>query len=506
MYAFNLWDDANSYFTMGRSMLRGYVPYRDLFDQKGIYLYSIYALASLFSSTSFIGVYVMEIIAAFLSLLALFMILRMYLGGGFMSYVFTSLLGTVIYTSVCFYWGGSAEEFLFPWICWGLYLSVSYFYKYYPEPMSYGRVLLGGILAGLVFNIKFNSLGFFFAWMMMVFVADLLGGRAIAKAFISCFVFLFGMVFITIPAIIYFALNNALDDWLYVYLYKNIFEYSKSLSIAERIAAVWDIMTDHVYSNPICYLLIFVGAVYFTVAFISYLFTERKGGFINRSDFFVKEKVIEYINIVCLLGFLILVIFAGGVTLMYYPFPINAFCVFGAVAVGKLIKGLNKLLHWYMGRKASDYGIFLTKGQSVFALIVVQVLCTVIIFTTSMNVEAMSLKKKDLWLYKFRDYIASSGVDKPKLINMHGFDMGLYTVTDSDPVCYYYQTQTLNLEEVLDYQYSYITDGKVDFVVSACEIGDDIMENYTLVMQDTLDINGMHKEYYLYERNDLLGE
>ena len=64
LYVFNLCDDANSYFTMGKSMFRGFVPYRDLFDQKGILLYFIYGLSSLMSATTFRGVFVMEIIAA----------------------------------------------------------------------------------------------------------------------------------------------------------------------------------------------------------------------------------------------------------------------------------------------------------------------------------------------------------------------------------------------------------------------------------------------------------
>ena len=33
LYVFNLWDDANSYFTVGKCIFRGFVPYRDLFDQ-----------------------------------------------------------------------------------------------------------------------------------------------------------------------------------------------------------------------------------------------------------------------------------------------------------------------------------------------------------------------------------------------------------------------------------------------------------------------------------------
>ncbi|MFR8175686.1 MAG: hypothetical protein ACLVB5_00440 [Christensenellales bacterium] len=35
LYAANFWTDTNIYFTIGRGMTRGLMPYRDLFDHKG---------------------------------------------------------------------------------------------------------------------------------------------------------------------------------------------------------------------------------------------------------------------------------------------------------------------------------------------------------------------------------------------------------------------------------------------------------------------------------------
>ena len=39
LYPCNDWNDANSYFSMGKALFNGRVPYRDIFDQKGMYLY-----------------------------------------------------------------------------------------------------------------------------------------------------------------------------------------------------------------------------------------------------------------------------------------------------------------------------------------------------------------------------------------------------------------------------------------------------------------------------------
>ena len=53
LFPFNPWDDANCFFTLGRGIIHGLVPYRDLYEQKGPLLYFIYALAALISEKSF---------------------------------------------------------------------------------------------------------------------------------------------------------------------------------------------------------------------------------------------------------------------------------------------------------------------------------------------------------------------------------------------------------------------------------------------------------------------
>lgn len=60
LYPMNDWVDVNCFFTVGRGMTHGLVPYQDLYDQKGPLLYSIYALAALISEQSFLGVFVIE--------------------------------------------------------------------------------------------------------------------------------------------------------------------------------------------------------------------------------------------------------------------------------------------------------------------------------------------------------------------------------------------------------------------------------------------------------------
>ena len=64
LYPFNPWDDVNVFFTLGRGIKHGLVPYKDIFDHKGPLLYFIYFLAVLISEKSFVGVWLIECIAA----------------------------------------------------------------------------------------------------------------------------------------------------------------------------------------------------------------------------------------------------------------------------------------------------------------------------------------------------------------------------------------------------------------------------------------------------------
>jgi len=63
LYPFNNWADANISFTMGKGMMNGKVLYRDLFDHKGPYMYLLFGLGYLISNTSFLGIFIFQIIS-----------------------------------------------------------------------------------------------------------------------------------------------------------------------------------------------------------------------------------------------------------------------------------------------------------------------------------------------------------------------------------------------------------------------------------------------------------
>ena len=72
IYPFNVWDDTNVYFTLGRGILKGFVPYRDLYEQKGPLFLFLYAISALISNRTFTGLWIIESI--FASIFAVFSI------------------------------------------------------------------------------------------------------------------------------------------------------------------------------------------------------------------------------------------------------------------------------------------------------------------------------------------------------------------------------------------------------------------------------------------------
>ena len=79
LYPINVWGDANCLLTVGRVMKAGGVVYRDIYEQKGPTLYLLHMIAACMSDSSFLGVYVLEVLsfAAALCLACRMMLRRM---------------------------------------------------------------------------------------------------------------------------------------------------------------------------------------------------------------------------------------------------------------------------------------------------------------------------------------------------------------------------------------------------------------------------------------------
>ena len=481
LYPCNNWDDANSYFSVGKSIFHGKLPYRDVFDQKGILLYFLYGICYLISHTTFKGVFLMECILAVFDLWGAYRILGLYVKKT-TAMVLAPLPLALVMSSYSFYWGGSAEEICLPFLTWGLYLGLRYFKEDYPDKAMDSRTLLvTGVLAGVVANIKFTVLGFFFAWMMWVAFSCLIR-RDWKRAFTSCGIFLGGMAIPFLPGLIYFGVQGVLYDWYWGYVYINVFLYSNldgtGPSVGERIYILAKILYWLIRKNGIYYLAIIPG--------MAAVFLEKK------------QKWMTRLFPPVLFGFLFLGIYIGGSELPYYALPLGVFTVFGFVLLGKVLEwGIRRWRTTGMQRSETEkkHRGEVLKGCGMTAAVL---LCMLIVYGNSMNISFMKVKQEDIFLYRFKEIVEQS--EHPTLLNIGCLDAGLYTVCDIVPTCQWFQTQTINSDMVYQEQERYIREGQTEYVLARDNYPEVIWEKYELASEEVFDDGNYVSTYYLFRR------
>lgn len=466
LYPYNNWDDANSYFSMGKALFNGRVIYRDVLDQKGPFLYFVYGLAYLISHTTFRGVFLMELILATVFLYYAKKSIELYVTSGIV-YAVLPVLAAVVYSSVSFYWGGSAEEIELPFFGIGLYLLL----KHYKEKETFFQkkdIFISGLCAGVILLIKFNSLGFFAAWMLAVVVGRVLKGQW--KEMISdCLVFLGGMLLPSIPWVLYFAINKSLFYWYRGYIFYNVFVYSdlsdQAMTLGVRIYNLAKLLYWQIIVNIRYFIFIILGVLS--------LFASKK------------RTIGEKLAVLGLCIFTFLGIYIGGVDLMYYSLPLSVFTILGMIPVGQALERI--LLHKFWKKIVVVVSVALLLGSLFFAN------------AYSMNTEYRKTTKEESYLYQLSQAIPEA--EDNTLLNIGCFDAGLYTVTGIVPNCYWFQTQTILYDQVRSEQQSYIENHQVKYVLSRGE-NPEYIENagYELICQVPAKLNQeLDTMFYLYK-------
>ena len=222
LYAANFWTDTNIYFTIGRGMTRGLMPYRDLFDHKGPLLFMLYALGAAISDTSFIGVFILEALSLAAAVYAGWRTVSLF-GEGRLTLLSMPILAAVVCCCTAFTQGGSAEEFALPALAAGVYLALALMAR--PGEADGRRALGFGAAAGWVFLIKYTDIGLF-AGLGIGLLAFVWRREGLGRALVSAGRMLLGALLVCAPVAAYLAANGALAACVEVYFIQNLFDYS----------------------------------------------------------------------------------------------------------------------------------------------------------------------------------------------------------------------------------------------------------------------------------------
>lgn len=474
LYVINNWSDANCYFTIGKSMLSGKIYYLDLFDQKGPLLFFYHTIAALISYNSFIGVFLIEVISYAFFLYYAYKLLNLFLKENTCFYILP-IISFLILTLPAFSYGDSAEEFCLPFLMFSLYELIS-FLKSNKNIPTYKMFLVNGIIAGLVFTIKYSLLGFWFGFMFLLFIW-MVRKKEIKKTFISSFIFLGGMLIPIIPWLIYFSINNALDNFIFSYFIFNVKFYPKDLSIFSRIITI--------FNNPLRFFSSNLGVgIFFFFGVIMLIF----------DDVIFKKKE-EKLIILFSFIFLIAGVFCGGIAFRYYYLILVPYILFGIIFFWKLLEDKYKI----------------PKRKIVLISSVIIILC--LTFYASPNAREMRhlVKKEDTVQYQFAKLIKQRKAN-PTLLNYHFLDGGFYLTTETVPTIKYFQKQNVDdklFNDIKKVQDEAIRKKEVDFVITRTKINryesfkfpKELKQNYHEIDRKNEEYEKNRYRYVLWEKN-----
>jgi len=464
-YPIEDWADPNCFFTVGKAMLNGKVVYRDIYEQKGFYVYFLHAFCAWISDTSFIGVFFFEILLLFFVLLFSWKILTLY----YERRTTTKLIcSTIFAVSVAFSTamstGNSVEEFVSPFFLWILYLTLKCIKN--DDAFKKADYFLIGIFAGIVFWSKFTLVAFFVGWFVFFVFRNVRRKTLIEIPKCILFVIL-GFLLATLPGLLYFFAHNAVGEWLTAYVYDNLFVYSGTRSFWKTLWYPLKNIALTLFKNLLYGIFVVFGIVWFSW----------------------KKRGEERLLLTIVPAITAILLFIGGRGYRYYGLPLYIFGIFGYIALIEI--GVERFI---TSRLWAKIAIFLV----VFG-------CCVGCAFSNGTVYYLFREKEDTVQYTFAKYINENGGGEATLLNYGFLDRGFYLALDQNPRFKYFCTLNIPLKEMYKETERYLEEGIPDFVV-ALRSGDksDISmnsENYSEILRQEAWYRGKRVLYILYQKN-----
>ena len=434
LFTFNDWFDANVYFTMGKGMMNGRVPYVDLIDNKGPLLYFIYGIAWMIDHTGFTGVYLFQ---SFFLTVSLIFVYRLAL-------LFISNEHTAILTALCsplpmliskFYadnydfGGGGPDEF-----CRALMIvSLYYFTLYYERIEEYKlkHTVLKGVLFMCVFLIKFNLTVFWLGFLLTI-ACDLIYRKKFSFLLKHIGSFLVGAVLTAFPYLIYGLLTESLDEFIHTYFLYNWTYVNPS---------------NHMFLKAVESILSAIGTI---------------GGMLGFSIFFSIGVV--FVFFVCKPGFriaysislfmLFMAIYYTTVRFATIHISFTIAIIFGIIAVGVFLER-------YISKCRLRLIIDITGAVLIFiASVFLNRLTTYDLFLSDQPTAQQQIAEV-LW--------QETRNNTPTLLEIDGLDSGFYTaagIIPDEPYFFIYNVSHETYPYPREAQAKAVREGHTEFVIS----------------------------------------
>lgn len=209
--------DSAVFQSMGLALLKGKIPYVDLFDHKGPILYFINALG-LWIGGGKIGIVYLQIIANTISFLFINRTLRLFVAPKYTVTVFCALI--VLY-ALFYREGAHCEEWMLTCISTSLYISLNDFLVPTINKRLLWHSAYYGFCLAMCFLIRPNDAIIYIGGLMFGVFLWLLKQRLYRQAFLNAAVMAVTFVICALPSIVFYAYHNALDDMWYAVITYN---------------------------------------------------------------------------------------------------------------------------------------------------------------------------------------------------------------------------------------------------------------------------------------------
>lgn len=208
--------DESVFIYIVRMMKRGYVPYRDMFDHKGPYLFFIEFIGDLGGD---LGLWILELIFAFMTSYLILKISRLVTDNRMSGYL--TMFTILFIGGIDIFEGGNYTEFwALPFICHSLFIFMKFLKT---EEYRTIDILLTGADFAVVFLLQPNLVNVWAVFIPVVIILLIRWKRA-KEIFKCALMIITGIVIMLIPVLIYFGVNGALDDlfecyWRFNFIY-----------------------------------------------------------------------------------------------------------------------------------------------------------------------------------------------------------------------------------------------------------------------------------------------
>lgn len=230
--------DASVFLTIGRRMHDGLMPYRDMFDHKGPFLYFINWLGMFlrWESAPFLGVWLLEIVNMFVFSAAMVKLLKDTCKPSLrrIPLMITAVI-CVCCGKIVMVRGDIAEEFILPWSAIALYVFIRYFQTY---EYRLRDVFLLGIGLGIALCLRPNLIGIWAVLTPAVLISLLLRRRFadVGRCILS---YTLGLLTILIPTFIWLYSAGILSAMWQCYIEFNFAYVDYDLTPFSFLASAW---------------------------------------------------------------------------------------------------------------------------------------------------------------------------------------------------------------------------------------------------------------------------